>query len=261
VTAAKTLQCAGLSCGYHGRAVLSDVDLTFSPGSVSALLGPNGSGKSTLLRTLAGITAPLAGSVSLDGQAVERMDAAARAKRFAFVPQEEAVPFRFSVREVVAMGRIPHSTGLFDTEEDRAAAEDAMAQADCLDLADRPITELSGGEKQRVLIARALAQSGEVLLLDEPTSHLDVSHQLATRTLLRGLAAQGRTILAAVHDLNQASALADYGVLLSGGRIVRHGPMREILESPDLDRVFSATFERVTMANGMLTVLPSGHSA
>jgi len=129
---------------------------------------------------------------------------------------------------------------------------------DCLDLADRPITELSGGEKQRVLIARALAQNADVLLLDEPTSHLDVSHQLATRDLVRRLADEGRTVLAAVHDLNQASALADSGVLLANGGVVRHGPIAEILESPDLDKVFAATFERVFVSNGRLSVLPVG---
>jgi iron complex transport system ATP-binding protein len=252
------IECRDLVCGYPERRVLENLDLKLLPGTVTALLGPNGSGKSTLLRTIAGLIPALSGEVLVAGRSVARMTVAERARQIAMVPQEEAVPYRFLVRDVVTMGRIPHSTGFFDTEEDRAVAADAMRQADCLELSSRPITELSGGEKQRVLLARAIAQSADVLLLDEPTSHLDVAHQLTALELVRKLAGAGRTVVAAIHDLNLASAIADRGVLLSEARVVREGPIREILESKDLDQVFAASFERVTISDGRLCVLPRG---
>lgn len=238
------MACAGLSCGYPGRTVLTGVDLDLTPGSVTALLGPNGSGKSTLLKTLCGTLPTLGGSVTVEDSPARMLSAVQLAKKVAFVPQEESYPFRFTVRQVVLMGRFPHSPGLFDTAEDLAAAERAMQTADCLEFADRHVTEISGGEKQRVLIARALAQEARVLLLDEPTSHLDVGHQVAFSSLAGNLAAKGYAILAAVHDLNLASSFARQAILLQGGRVGLTGPIRTVIESPILDDVYGVRFRR-----------------
>ncbi len=248
------LQSRSLSCGHGARAVLEGVDLLLAPGEVVVLLGQNGSGKSTLLSTLAGTLRPLAGEVSLGGDALSRLSRIEIARRVAFVPQEEAAAFGFLVREVVTLGRLPRSTGIFDTAEDRRAAEDAMRQADCEDLADRPVTQISGGEGQRALLARALAQDAPVLLLDEPTSHLDVGHRIAAVRVVRALAEAGRAVLAAVHDLDLASALADRAILLANGRVSAQGPVREVLESPALDEAFGARFTRWESPDGRLRV-------
>lgn len=237
--------CRDLSCGYPGRVVLEGVSLDLRPGAKIALLGPNGSGKSTLLKTLCGAIPSLKGTVDLAGSPVEGLSSSEIAKRASYVPQEEAPPFRFSVRQVVVMGRLPHSTGLFDTPEDLKVADEAMRMADCLSLADRPITEISGGEKQRVLVARALAQQAPVMLLDEPTSHLDVAHQMAISKLIRDLAARGYAILAAVHDLNLAAEFAEEAILLSGGRVALQEPIREALTDPRLDDAYGVTFRRI----------------
>lgn len=247
--------CRDLACGYPGRIVLEGVNLELRPGAKIALLGPNGSGKSTLLKTLCGAIPILKGAVDLSGTSVSGLSSSEIAKRASYVPQEEAPPFRFSVRQVVVMGRLPHSTGLFDTAEDLAVAEEAMRLADCLSLADRPITEISGGEKQRVLVARALAQQAPVMLLDEPTSHLDVAHQMALSKLIRDLSAKGFAILAAVHDLNLASEFAEEAILLNGGRVSLQEPIREALRDPRLDEAYGVAFRRIEDGN-TLRVFP-----
>lgn len=249
------LECRAVSCGYAGREVLGNVNLQVESGESVALLGPNGTGKSTLLKTIAKTLAPMSGAIHLSGDPLERLSFGGAARRVAFVPQEEPAHFPFPVREVVALGRIARSTGIFDTEEDQQAATDAMTEADCLHLAARPITELSGGEKQRVLIARALAQQAPLLLLDEPTSHLDVAHQLSVSALVRRRIEQGDGVLTAVHDLNLASSLATRAVLLSGGEVVLDGPVEEVLRSPSLDEVYRVSFQRVE-ADGRLLVVP-----
>ncbi|HEY0867286.1 MAG TPA: ABC transporter ATP-binding protein [Fimbriimonas sp.] len=248
------LECRSLSCGYHGHPVLEKIDLAVSPGESVALLGPNGSGKSTLLRTVGKLIPPLEGSALLGGDDVRGLSHEEVARRVAHVPQEEATDFPFLVREIVGMGRIPHAKGLMDSPEDMRKTEEAMATADCADLAERPITELSGGERQRVLIARALAQESPFMLLDEPTSHLDVRHQLEVASLIRRLTGVGRTVLAAVHDLNLASFFADRGVLLQNGTVALDAPMREVLESDRLDRAYGVRFVRQTDAEGTLRV-------
>jgi iron complex transport system ATP-binding protein len=250
------LSCRGLSCGYPSRTVLEGVDLDLFPGTVTALLGPNGSGKSTLLKTLCRTLPILQGEASLAGDPLGSLEAVETARRIAYVPQEEEPRFAFPVREMVALGRLPHSRGLFDTGEDLEATARAMSDADCVELADRPVTELSGGERQRVLLARALAQDAPVLLLDEPTSHLDVGYQVAAIDLLRRLAQGSRAILVAVHDLNLASLVADQAVLLSGGGIVLSGPIEEVLRDPRLDRTYGIAFERILGKDGLLRVYP-----
>lgn len=248
------LTAAGLVCGYRSRTVLDEVSFDLAPGSCTILLGPNGSGKSTLLKTLAHSIPPLGGEVSVGGEPLGRFRADELARRLAYVPQEEIPPFRFTVRQVVLMGRLPHSAGLFDSVRDHEVAETAMTEADCLDLAQRPINEISGGERQRVLIARALAQQAPILLLDEPTSHLDIGHQMAIAGLVRRLRQEGRTILAAMHDLNLAFEMGERGILLREGRIALHAPMEQVLASPELDQTYGVAFQRIADESGRTRV-------
>ncbi|HVT12135.1 MAG TPA: ABC transporter ATP-binding protein [Fimbriimonadaceae bacterium] len=250
------LACSGLSVGYGAAPVLSGVDLRIEPGEVVALLGPNGGGKSTLLRTLSGLLPILSGKVKVGGDDLQSLSPREIARRIGFVPQDEVWQFGFSVEEVVSMGRLPVSNGFFDTEEDRRAAEDAMRQAGCLDLRARPATELSGGERQRVLIARAIAQETPILFLDEPTSHLDPQYQVGAASLLRNLAAAGKAVLVAVHDLPVAAAMADRGVLVYGGKVTATKPIAALLESAELDQAYSSEFERLTTPSGRLVVVP-----
>lgn len=255
------LSVDGLSAGYHRQTVLEGISFRLRKGEIVALLGPNGSGKSTLLRTITKTLPVIVGAVHVDGQNLDGLTFQELSRRLAYVPQQESHVFAFTVREVVLMGRLPHSDSLFETREDHLAAARAMRDADCYHLADRAVTELSGGEAQRVLIARALAQDTSLLLLDEPTSHLDVSHQLAIGDLLRGLATKGYGILVAVHDLNWAATFAHRGLLLDRSRLVLDAPMDEILESPRLEETYGVTFQRVRDATGAVHVFPSAPNA
>ncbi|MFZ4506794.1 MAG: ABC transporter ATP-binding protein [Fimbriimonas sp.] len=235
---------SGVSVGYAGRVVASGIEIAARRGEVVALLGPNGSGKSTLLRTLAGLVPALSGSVLLGGAPIAKLAPRERAKSIGWVPQEENFAFRFSVREVVTMGRIAHSTGVFESAEDVAAAERAMETADCGGLADRVVADLSGGEKQRVLFARALAQESPVLLLDEPTAHLDPEHQVIIGGLIRSLAAEGKAIVVATHDLNLAQAVAHRALLLGDGLMQLAGEVAHVLADPKLEAVYRVRFWR-----------------
>lgn len=239
------IETQGLICGYAGKVVLDGIDLKVEPGETVVLLGPNGSGKSTLLRTLSGLTKPISGEVILNGNSLAKLGVAEISRRVAVVPQEEMPRFAFTVREIVTMGRLARSNGILDTPEDREIATKAMEMADCLTLQDRPVTELSGGERQRVLIARALAQETPLLLLDEPTSHLDPGHQLATIEIVKSLSKKGIATVAAVHDLNLAGSLAERAILLKDGKIGMDAPVEEVLNSPILDRVYQVNFDRI----------------
>jgi iron complex transport system ATP-binding protein len=250
------LQSNCLAAGYDSNLVLNDVCFDLRPGEVMALLGPNGGGKSTLLKTLAGLIPKICGGVILLGDDLDTLNARDIARRIAFVPQEEGWQFDFSVTEVVSMGRLPVSNGYFETEEDVKAAEDAMKQTGCYDLRDRPVTELSGGERQRVLIARALAQETPIVFLDEPTSHLDPRHQVSTSSLVRGLAASGKSVLLAIHDLPTAATMADRGMLVYDEAASQVMEMRELLESDELDEAYETEFERVVTHEGRLVVVP-----
>ena len=207
--------------GYGARTVLLGIDLAPRAGEVTALVGPNGAGKSTLLRALAGLVRPTAGAVTLDGTDVGALGREALARRVAVVPQVFDTLFPFTVREIVGLGRTSR-LGLLarPTADDGNAIERALAASGIAALADRRIDSLSGGERQLTVLAMALAQETDVLLLDEPTTHLDPAHQLALVRRLRSLAAdRGATVVAVLHDLNLA-ALADRVVVVSGGAIV-----------------------------------------
>lgn len=230
-----------LHAGYGDRAVLRGVGLAVAPGELVALCGPNGCGKTTLLRVLTGVIDASAGTVLIDGAPVARMPAAALARTVAVVAQNADVPPGFTAFEIALMGRTPHlrllqSEGRRDVEIVRRA----MLRTDTWALRDRPVHELSGGERQRVLVARALAQEPRVLLLDEPTSHLDLQHQVDAFRLINGLCREdGLAAVAVVHDLTLAAAFADRIVLLAGGRIAAEGTPGAVLQPDVIERVYA----------------------
>jgi iron complex transport system ATP-binding protein len=234
------------------REVLRAVDLTLSRGEMVALVGTNGSGKTTLLRLLTGILKPDAGEVSFEGRPLADWRRLDLARRVAVLPQQLDLPVGFRVAELVEMGRAPHARRLFaSSEADEQAVVRALTDADALDLADRFAEELSGGERQRLLVAMALAQEPDLLLLDEPTLHLDLAHQVALLGAIRRLREQrGLTVLAVLHDLNLAAAFAPRVAVLDGGRVVADGVPDEVL-SPDLvRRVFGVAVDEARTAAG-----------
>jgi len=238
----EVLEVRGLECGYGDRRVLHDFNLTVQPGERIALLGPNGSGKSTLLAAIAGLIKPWKGEILLGGTPIAKLNVREIARRVATVPTEESPKFAFTVREIVTMGRLAQSNRLADTLEDVEAATVAMERADCLQFQDRNATELSAGERQRVLIARALAQSTPLILLDEPTSHLDPAHQFAIGNLVRELGTGGTATVSAVHDLNMASQIADRAILIRSGKVVMDDAVLNVLRSRTLGEVYGVQF-------------------
>jgi iron complex transport system ATP-binding protein len=212
---------------------------------VVAILGPNASGKSTLLRLVAGSVAPMAGRVELDGFETSRLDPRTRAQRIAMVQQESSLVFPARAGDYVLQGRHPHGRSLwFEREEDYVIAGNALVQVGAEHLQDRWMHQLSGGEKQRVVLARALAQQPMVLLLDEPTLHLDIGAQVDLMTRLRRLAEQNRyTVIVVTHELSLAAEFADQIVLLHRGKCLRVGPPAEVYEQQLLEQVFAAPLE------------------
>jgi len=251
------LVARGLSAGYGQRDVLRGLDLALRGGERVGLIGPNGSGKTTLLRALAGVLRPRAGSILLDDVPLTALDARARARRIAVVPQTFTTPFAFTAREVVSLGRTPY-VGTFGrpSAADRTAVQRALARTESVDLAERRLSELSGGERQRVVIAMALAQEPAVLLLDEPTVHLDPSHQRGVLELVGGLAREHRVLVVAVlHDLNLAAVMCDRVVVLAEGRIVSDGSPLDVIEAATVTRVFGPGLH-VGLREGVPFVLP-----
>ncbi|WP_136588810.1 heme ABC transporter ATP-binding protein [Salinigranum halophilum] len=219
--------------------VLDGVSLTVDEGDFVGLIGPNGAGKTTLLRTMNGGLTPRQGTVEVDGRDVHQLSSRGASRLVATVPQTTQLSFDFSVREAVEMGRTPHRSR-FDTwsATDQEAVDAALARTAVTDLADRPVTDISGGERQRVLIARALAQTTPVMLLDEPTASLDINHQVRTLELVRDLVEGGKTALAAIHDLNLAAHYCDRLVLLSDCRVLAAGRPAAVLTEPNLQAAF-----------------------
>ncbi len=239
---AVALDLRGLTVAYGSRVVLRDVSLSLPQGEILGLVGPNGSGKTTLIRAVSGVVAPQAGEVRLDGEDALRLSPRAIALRAAVVPQNPNLPPAFTALELVLMGRTPHLK-LLQTEgqSDLEAARRAMLATETWELAGRPIGELSGGERQRVLVARALAQETPLLLLDEPTAHLDVGHQAATlRLMVRLCRSEGKAVLAAVHDLTLAAQFCDRMVMLHKGSVVAEGSPGEVLTPDRLRQVYGA---------------------
>jgi len=231
------LRAESLSCGYAQRPVVTDISLELQPGEIVSLLGPNGVGKSTLLRTLTGYLPALAGRVLLNGRSIHSMGATERGRLIAYVPQSEPPVFEFTVREVVRMGRTPHG----DEERADAIVDAALDALDLVALRNRPVTQLSGGEMQRTLIARALAQRTPLMLLDEPTSHLDLGHQARTMSLLRSLCERSNCpvgVLCVLQDLNLASEFSDRVVLLVPSGPPVTGPPSDILTRQRLRELY-----------------------
>jgi len=243
------LSAAALAFGYRpGDAVLHGVDLSASAGQFVALLGPNGSGKTTLLRCLLGQLTPDAGEICLDGRPLKQHSAKALARLMAYVPQFPESAFAFTVRELVLMGRFAH-TGPMGVagKGDLNVANAAMEMTDTLAFADRTLSELSGGEAQGVMIARALAQQPQVMLLDEPTSHLDIRNQLKIYRMMQRLAHDwGMAVICVSHDVNLASRFADELVLMRSGRIIADGPPRDVVRAEILREVYQVDIELVT---------------
>ena len=220
---------AGLAVSLGEKPILHDLTFRVEPGAFVALLGPNGSGKTTLLRTLGGLL-PYHGTLTLRGRPLRNWSDRARARAVAFVRQQPSLDFDFTVAEFVALGRGPHHGWLAaPSATDRQAVEAALAETDLAQLAGRPVSALSGGEQQRVLLAQALAQDAPVLLLDEPTAHLDVHHQYDLIGRVATLAEAGKTVIGAFHDLAFAARYADRLLVLRAGRLAAHGPPADVL--------------------------------
>ncbi len=236
------LEARGLSSGYEQREVLHGVDLRVAAGDMIALLGPNGSGKSTLVRALAGVLPVRSGQVLLYGRPLRAYRRREIARHIAVVPQMSSIMFSFTALEFVMMGRTPHLGRLqAETARDREIATQAMRDMDAEYLRDRPVTELSGGELQRLVIARSLAQQTPILLLDEPTAFLDINHQLEILRLLRRLnAEQRKTILCVSHDLNLTAAFFDRIALMKDGRIVAQGTPEAIVTARRIEEIYGA---------------------
>jgi len=240
----EALAFEGVGFAYGGRPVLRDLALRIEPGELTGLLGPNGTGKTTCVRLAAGSLTPQRGVVRLFGRDLRAYPAHERARTVAVVPQESPLEFEFRVHEIVAMGRSPHQ-GLLGLEsaEDRRAVAEALRVTGMAEHAARPLAALSGGEKQRVILARALAQHPRLLLLDEPTAHLDLKHRLAIYGLLQRLHGEGLTTLVVSHDLNLAAAHCARLVLFRCGEVAADGPPRAVLRREILREVFEVDLE------------------
>ncbi len=255
------LDLADVSAGYPRRPVLEGVSLSCAAGEVTVLLGRNGSGKSTLLKVASGVLRPTAGRVRLDGTDLATLSPRATARRIAAVGQEEAVEFPFTVREVASIGRFAR-LGAFGRlrPQDVAAVDAALEALDLGALADRPLPSLSGGERRRAFLARALAQEPEVLLLDEPTAHLDLGHEATLLGIVRDEARRRRTaVVLALHDLNLVGLVADRVVLLDGGRVRAAGRVEEVFEEALLSDAYATALSIVPRpGGGAPLVVPRG---
>ena len=231
---------------YGERVIFEGLDLSVAAGTILVIAGPNGVGKSTLLHLMAGLTSPTTGHVSWRDTSLASLAPRARAQQIALSTEVEEMPFAWTAAEVVLMGRAPHrGGGYLDSKEDHARAEQALEALEVGALAERVFDTLSAGEKQRVMLARALAQETEILLLDEPTSHLDPAHTLHLVGLLQRLRDAGKLVVAVVHDLNVAAALADRLVFLTEAGIVADGAPEAVLVEEVVQRVYGVPCRRV----------------
>ncbi len=237
------LKIEQLELAYGSTPVLTDLSLQVQPGEVLGLIGPNGAGKSSLIRALSGVLAPRRGRITLNGQDLLAMPEAPRARLVSVVPQSTQLPPAFTVYECVALGRTPHLNWLGSLGPlDKAKIDWAMQVTESAALKNRRAGELSGGEQQRVLLARALAQDCPVLLLDEPTAHLDLHHQVAILNVVRSLARERQlAVLVALHDLNLASLFAQQLALLVNGRLQAQGTPHEVLTQEALLQAYSVS--------------------
>jgi len=242
------LDQAGFS--YGPSKVLADVSLEMPAGCLVALTGPNGAGKSTLLGIMAGLRHPYEGSCRFKGREVRAWKRAAFARSVSFVPQSLRLEFPFTAEQVVYMGRTPYAGGLFESPDDIDAARKAMELTDVTGFAHRDFRSLSGGERQRVVLASALAQQPEVLLLDEPTTFLDLEHQLSVYSLLRRLSREGLLVVSVTHDLNLAASFSDRVIALKHGHVEADAVPSEALSPEAIRRIFAVDAEWLSRPSG-----------
>ncbi|MEU4532433.1 ABC transporter [Micromonospora ureilytica] len=234
------LRADALTLAYDKRVVVRDLDVQITDGSFTVIVGPNACGKSTLLRSLARVLKPQSGAVYLDGQTIASQPSKQVARQLGMLPQSSVAPGGIVVEELVARGRFAHQRVLRQwSPEDEAAVADAMRQTEVTELADRFVDELSGGQRQRVWLAMALAQQTPILLLDEPTTFLDLSHQFEVLDLCADLHEQGRTVVAVLHDLNHACRYATELIVMREGRVLAQGPPAEVMTAELVETVFS----------------------
>ncbi|MBA1340951.1 MAG: Cobalamin import ATP-binding protein BtuD [ANME-2 cluster archaeon] len=236
------LEIRDLSAGYGHRHVLEQISLKASEGEVVGIIGPNGSGKTTLLKTITKVLEPISGTVLIDGMDVNEMHSTQIARKVAVVSQVISINFEFTVEDIVLMGRTPYIKGS-ETVEDINIVKDAMEKTNTLFLKDRLITHLSGGELQRVIIARAFAQNPKILLLDEPTSHLDITNQIDILNLVKNASRKGMVVVAVIHDLNLAAYYCDKICLLQDGKLISAGTPEQVLTSSNIERAFNIAVE------------------
>jgi iron complex transport system ATP-binding protein len=230
-----------LSFSYELKKVLEQVDMNIKKGSFFCIVGPNGSGKSTLLKVISAALKPQKGVVYLEGRNINHMKSRSVAKLLSFVPQNTSLEFDFKVSDVVLMGRYPYVNRLRgETEEDLEIAERSMKYTNTTHLRDRSFMELSGGERQRVILAQALAQEPEILILDEPVSHLDLQHQVEILNLIKKMCVDRKlTAITVLHDLNMASAYSDYIVMMKDGKVRQQGTPYETLTASGIKEIFN----------------------
>ncbi|MEK2488336.1 ABC transporter ATP-binding protein [Kitasatospora purpeofusca] len=234
------LEARDLTLAYEARTVAEGLDLRIPDGRVTVIVGPNACGKSTLLRALGRLLKPVRGAVLLDGEELARVPTKRIARRIGLLPQSPSAPEGIAVADLVSRGRQPHQSWWQQwSAEDEAAVAEALERTSTAELAERGVDELSGGQRQRVWIAMALAQGTDILLLDEPTTFLDIAHQVEVLDLVRRLNVErGRTVVAVLHDLNQAARYADHLVAMKDGRIVAQGPPAEVVTAELVREVF-----------------------
>ncbi len=235
------LEVKNLKFGYNRETILKDVSFNIEKGKFISIIGPNGSGKSTLLKNLNGIYTPSGGKVTVDSIDINRIKTKELAKKIALVPQNTIIDYEFTVEDIVLMGRHPYK-GRFQREDDNdyEIVKEALEMTNTFHLKDRIITEISGGERQRVIIAKALAQNPSIILLDEPTSHLDINHQIEILNLLRKLNQEkGTTIVVVIHDINLASRYSDKIIMLNEGEIIGIGRPEEVITKENIEFAYN----------------------
>ena len=256
------LKIKSITVSYNGHEILRDISMTIAAGEIFALVGPNGAGKSTLIKTISGVLNPKSGSIHVDNQNIARMDSAQRARHLAVVPQARKLPGAYTVYDTVLLGRTPYLGWLGQAgEKDHALVRLALDRTQTSLLTERRISQLSGGEQQRVLLARALAQDTPIMVMDEPTTHLDLEHQTILLNLVCQLATeQDLTVLMVLHDLNLAALYADRVAVLVAGHIQAQGTPQEVLTPQTLTSVYNVPVNVISHPEyGTPLVLPEGH--
>ncbi|NLB22313.1 MAG: ABC transporter ATP-binding protein [Clostridium sp.] len=249
------MEIKNLQFAYDKKPVLTDINLTFPQGKFISILGPNGSGKSTLLKLILGLIKPDGGEITLEGRPVKDMKTLEKAKLLSYVPQSFQNSYEFTVEEVVSMGRYPFIKQFGNaSKEDHKICLEAMELTETLRFKDQPVSRISGGELQRVSVARAIAQTTPWILLDEPVNHLDVSHQVGILKALQAMTPE-RTIITVMHDLNLARDFSDHVIMLHEGKVVKTGKPGECIDPKVLSNIYDLEFIKAHTADGSLQYL------